>query len=183
MENEVKKIGSPARHFTNTIKDRGVRGCIRIRQEAAPANQSCVAPRKFQSQAINYQGGGALSCLVVVGGHSQIPQSKVLRSLAPLPVLTASLLQPIRPGYMPPDPAGLPPDSVSSVGSCSFPDPCLSVPTGRAEVPRRRVRGSNSSKTKNYQTNPFHYYGFILRINPLHQFAFDSFPKTNPFFA
>jgi hypothetical protein len=152
MENEVKKIGSPARHFTDTIKDRGVRGCIRIWQECALlcrkdrlltnarkisplsvslsamkwgrglgvrwcsgfrgrsfghgfykaecalANQSCVAPMKFQSQVINYQGGRALSRLVVVGGTPGVPQSKVFPSTLFQSFPTASLLQPIRPG-------------------------------------------------------------------------------------
>jgi len=65
---DTSKIGGSARHGTGTITNRGVRGWIRTRQESAPFNQSCVAPMKSQSQAFDYQGGRALSCLVVVGG-------------------------------------------------------------------------------------------------------------------
>jgi hypothetical protein len=76
METRANKIGSSATHSTGIINGHAVRGCIRIPQEAAPVNQSCVAPMKFQSQAFDYQGGRALSCLVVVGGGRHDPRAQ-----------------------------------------------------------------------------------------------------------
>jgi hypothetical protein len=65
---ETIDIISSARHGTSTINYQVVRGCLRIRQESAPANQSCVTPMKFPSQSLDYLGGRALSRLVAVGG-------------------------------------------------------------------------------------------------------------------
>jgi hypothetical protein len=68
---DTSKIGSSTRRCTGAINGHIVRGWIRTRKESAPANLSCVAPMKFQSQAFDYQEGRALSCLVVVGGGTR----------------------------------------------------------------------------------------------------------------
>jgi hypothetical protein len=60
--------------------------------ESAAANQSRLAPMKVQSQAFDYQGGRALSRLVVVGGGKARSRAKICAAAPALPGASHSRL-------------------------------------------------------------------------------------------
>jgi len=83
METRAKKIGSSVRHSIGIINGHVVRGGIRMRQQSAPGNPSCLALPNSHRKRLILEDSRALSRLVVVGGRHDPAQKHVRQPALP----------------------------------------------------------------------------------------------------